>query len=185
MITSVGRKGNSLGRGTQEAAKTLLAVFCYLTWMMALRVIALFLFFKLYIIVYTSLCMIYFTRKKRKLCRSIFDGLCVWECCSVVFDSLRPHGLYSTWNSLGQNTGVGSLSLFQGIFPIQGSNPGLPHSRLILYQLNHKGSPLMDYANVFFYLSCLNPSPQKNILLFRSSFILSENLKIGFFCWNS
>ena len=77
MITSVGRKGNPFGRGTQEAAKTLLAAFCYLTWMMALRVIALFLFFKLYIIVYTSLCMIYFTRKKRKLCRSIFDGLCV------------------------------------------------------------------------------------------------------------
>ena len=32
-------------------------------------------------------------------------------------DSLKPHGLYSPWNSLGQNTGVGSLSLFQGIFP--------------------------------------------------------------------
>ena len=35
-------------------------------------------------------------------------------------DSLRPHGLYSPWNSLGQNTGVGSLSLLQGIFPTQG-----------------------------------------------------------------
>ena len=41
----------------------------------------------------------------------------------------------------GQNTGVGSLSLLQGIFPIQGSNPGLPHCRLILYQLSHKESP--------------------------------------------
>ena len=66
MITSVGRKGNSFGRSTQEAAKTLPAVFCYLTWMMALRVIALFLFFKLYIIVYTSVCVIYFTRKKKE-----------------------------------------------------------------------------------------------------------------------
>ena len=56
-------------------------------------------------------------------------------------DSLRPHGLYSSWNSPGQNTGVGSLSLLQGIFPIQGSNPGLLHCRLILYQLSHKGSP--------------------------------------------
>ena len=54
-------------------------------------------------------------------------------------DSLRPHGLYSPWNSPGQNTGVGSLSLFQGIFPIQGSNPGLPHCRWILYQLSHQG----------------------------------------------
>ena len=39
-----------------------------------------------------------------------------------------------------KNTGVGSLSLLQGIFPTQGSNPGLPHYRCILYQLNHKGS---------------------------------------------
>ena len=34
-----------------------------------------------------------------------------------------------------------SLSLFQGIFPTQGSNPGRPHCRRILYQLSHKGSP--------------------------------------------
>ena len=54
--------------------------------------------------------------------------------------SLRSHGLYSSWNSLGQNTGVGSLSLLQGIFPTQGLNPGLPHCEQILYQLSHKGS---------------------------------------------
>ena len=47
--------------------------------------------------------------------------------------TLQPHGLYSPWNSLGQNTGVGSLSLLQGIFSTQGSNPGLPHCRWILY----------------------------------------------------
>ena len=41
----------------------------------------------------------------------------------------------------GQNTGVGSLSLLQGIFPTQGSKPGLPHCRWVLYQLSHKGSP--------------------------------------------
>ena len=40
-----------------------------------------------------------------------------------------------------KNTGVGSLSLLQGIFPTQGSNPGLPHYRWILYQLSHQGSP--------------------------------------------
>ena len=45
------------------------------------------------------------------------------------------------WNSPGQNTGVGSLSLLQGIFPIQESNPELLHYRWILYQLSHKGSP--------------------------------------------
>ena len=46
----------------------------------------------------------------------------------------------SPWNSPSQNTGVGSLSLLQGIFPTQGSNPGLPHCRQTLYQLSHKGS---------------------------------------------
>ena len=44
----------------------------------------------------------------------------------VVSDSLRPHGLYSPWDSPGQNTGVGSLSLLQGIFPTQGSKPRSP-----------------------------------------------------------
>ena len=52
---------------------------------------------------------------------------------------LRPHGLYSPWHSPGQNTGVGSLSLLQGIFSTQGSNSGLPHCRWTLYQLSHKG----------------------------------------------
>ena len=54
--------------------------------------------------------------------------------------TLQPQVLYSPWNSPGQNTGVGSLSLLQRIFPTQGLNPGLPHCRQILYQLNHKGS---------------------------------------------
>ena len=66
------------------------------------------------------------------------------EGCSVVSDSLWPHGLYNPWNSPGQNTGVGSLSLLQGIFQTQGLNPGLRHHRQILYQLNHKGSPKID-----------------------------------------
>ena len=56
-------------------------------------------------------------------------------------DFLQPNVLYSPWNSPGQNTGVSSLSLLQGIFPNQGSNPGLPHCRQIIYQLSHKGSP--------------------------------------------
>ena len=50
---------------------------------------------------------------------------------------------YSPWNSPGQNTGVGSLSLLQGIFLTQRSNPGLLQCRQILYQLSHKGSPRM------------------------------------------
>ena len=53
------------------------------------------------------------------------------ESRSVMSNSLRPHGLYSPWNSPGQNTGVGSLSLLQGIFPTQGSKSSLPHCRWI------------------------------------------------------
>ena len=63
------------------------------------------------------------------------------ESRSVMTDSLQLHGLYSPWNSPGQNTRVGSLSLLQGIFPTQESNPCLPHCRWIIYQLSHKGSP--------------------------------------------
>ena len=47
----------------------------------------------------------------------------------------------SPWNSPGQNTGVGSPSLLQRIFPTQGSNPGLLSCRQVLYQLSHKGTP--------------------------------------------
>ena len=59
----------------------------------------------------------------------------------MCLDSLGPPGPYSPWNSPGQNTGVGSLSFLQGIFPTIGLNPSLPPYRPILYQLSHKGSP--------------------------------------------
>ena len=52
--------------------------------------------------------------------------------------------LYRPWNSPGQNTGVGRLSLLQGIFLTQGANPGLLQCRRILYQLSHQGSPTME-----------------------------------------
>ena len=63
------------------------------------------------------------------------------ESHSVMPNSLWPHGLYSPWNSPGQNTGVGSLPLLQGIFPTQGSKQGLLHCRWVLYQLTYQGSP--------------------------------------------
>ena len=65
---------------------------------------------------------------------------------TLVFLPGESHGQkslagYSPWNSPGQNTGVGSLSLLQGIFPTQGSIPGLPHCRQISYQPSPQGSP--------------------------------------------
>ena len=59
------------------------------------------------------------------------------------------------WNSPGQNTGVGSLSLLQEIFPNQGSNPGLPHCRQMLYQLSHKWSLYQNTNGIFHELGQL------------------------------
>ena len=60
----------------------------------------------------------------------------VTQSCLTLCDPME-----SPWNSPGQNTGVGSLSFLQGIFPTQGSSPGPSHCRWILYQLSHQGSP--------------------------------------------
>ena len=62
--------------------------------------------------------------KAAQLCPTLCDPM----------DYTRP------WNSPGQNTGMGNLSLLQAIFPNQGLNPGLPFCRQILYQLSYKGS---------------------------------------------
>ena len=43
------------------------------------------------------------------------------------------------WDFPGQNTGVSSRLLLQGIFPTQGPNPGLSHCRQTLYRLSHQG----------------------------------------------
>ena len=53
--------------------------------------------------------------------RLVRDRWCVWKLLSCV----QFFAIYSPWNSLGQNTRVGSCSLLQGIFPTQGLNPGL------------------------------------------------------------
>ena len=67
---------------------------------------------------------------------------------SVLSDPLQPHGLWPArllcpWDSPGKNTGVGSHSLLQRIFPMQGSNLGLLLCRQILYHLSHQGRPLL------------------------------------------
>ena len=61
----------------------------------------------------------------------------MWKSLSRVRLFATPWTIQSMEFSRPENTGVGSLSLLQGIFPTQGSNPGLPHCRWILYQLSH------------------------------------------------
>ena len=79
-----------------------------------------------------------------------------------VSNFLQPHGLYPSrllcpWNSPGKNTGVGSQSLLQGIFPTQGLNPGLPQCRQILYHLSHQGSPDKVYLCLDLMLPMTSP----------------------------
>ena len=57
-------------------------------------------------------------------------------------DYLRPHGLYSPWNSPGQSTGVVTFP-FSSDLPNPGIEPRSPAMQQILYQLSHKGSPLI------------------------------------------
>ena len=101
------------------------------------------------------------------------QGSLVSESCSVVSYSLQPQGLYSPWNSPGQNTGVGSLSLLQWIIPTQGLNPGLPHSRRILYELSHKGSPRILGCSLFLLWGIL-PIQESNRCLLYFRWILYQ-----------
>ena len=71
--------------------------------------------------------------------------------CSVTSDSETPRTvptrLLCPWNSPGKTTRVRCLFLLQGIFPTQGSNPGLPHRRRILYPPGHQGTPIISKAH--------------------------------------
>ena len=90
------------------------------------------------------------------VCVCVWVGGCEGKCKLVSRVRLfGPHGLYSPWNSPGQNTGVGSLSLLQGIFPTQGSNRGLPHCRWIISQLSHRGSPCVCVLYIYIIFQIL------------------------------
>ena len=83
------------------------------------------------------------------------------ESRSVMSDSLWPHGLYSPWNSPGQNIGMGSLSLLRGIFPSQGLNPGLPLCKGILYQLSYYMYLYVCVCvHVYIHTCCFCPATQ-------------------------
>ena len=81
------------------------------------------------------------------VCVSLVAQSCLTLCdpmdCSLPGSSV--HGM-----SPGKNAGVGSPSLLQGIFPIQGLNLSLLYHRQILYHLSHQGSPVFSYIHIFF-----------------------------------
>ena len=82
---------------------------------------------------------------------------------SVVSNSLGPPGLYSPWNSPGQNIGLGSLSLLQVVFPTQESNQGLLYCRWILNQLSYQGSPKNTGVGCDFLLQGIFPTQESHL----------------------
>ena len=60
---------------------------------------------------------------------------------SVMSDSSQPHGLYTPWNSPGQKTGVGSLSLLQGDIPNPGIEPRSPELQADSLPAEPQGKP--------------------------------------------
>ena len=81
-----------------------------------------------------------------------------------------PARLLCPWDSPGKNTGVGSYSLLQEIFPTQGSNPGLPYCGQIVHRLSHQGIPCFVSFNKFIGLSDLQfPHLQNGLIKVSSS----------------
>ena len=106
-----------------------------------------------------------------------------WKLLSCVW--LWP--LCSPWNSPGQNTGVGSHSLLQGIFATQGSNP---HCGQILYQLSHqRGSRILEWVAYPFFSGSSRPGIKLDLLhcrqiLYQLSYEGSPQCRrLGFNSW--
>ena len=68
----------------------------------------------------------------------VCSQLCLAPCQPM---NLSPPGSTVHGDSPSKHTGMGCHTLLQGIFPTQGSDPGLPHCKWILYYPSHQGSP--------------------------------------------
>ena len=100
--------------------------------------------------------------------RTIFN---ISERSEKSFSQVQLFATPWTVYSPGQNTGVGSLSLLQGIFPTQGLNPGLPHCRGILYQLSHKGSStILEWVAYSFSNGSSRPRTQTRVSCIAAGF---------------
>ena len=82
-------------------------------------------------------------KKIGEICGTKFVLCLVAQSCPTLCDAMdcSPPGSYVHGDSPGKNTGVGCHALLQGIFPTQGSNPGLLHCGQILYHLSLQGNP--------------------------------------------
>ena len=101
-------------------------------------------------------------------------------------NSLWHRGLYGPWDSLDQNSGVGSLSLLQGICPTRGTNPGLPHCRRFLYQLSHKGSPrILEWVAYPFSSGYSRPRNQTRVFSIACRFFTNWAIREALRMWIS
>ena len=97
----------------------------------------------------------------------VYMCTCIYVClvaqsCPILCDSMdyNPPSSSVHEDSPGKNIGMGCHALLQGIFPTQGSNPGLPHCRWILYRLSHHGSPrILEWVA---YPFCMGSSQPRN-----------------------
>ena len=100
-----------------------------------------------------------------------------WKLLSRVWLFVTPWTIQSM-DSPGQNTGVGNLSLLQGIFPTQGSNPGLLHYRWILHQLSHQGSPrILEWVAYPFSSRSSQPRNRTGVSCIASGFFINWTMR--------
>ena len=100
--------------------------------------------------------------------------LCLVAQCLTLYDptDYSPPGSSFHVASPGKNTGVGCHALLQRIFPIQRSNPGLPHCREILYHLSYQGSPRILEWVAYPFLQQIFPTQEWNQGLLHCRWIL-------------
>ena len=90
-------------------------------------------------------------------CCVIIPFSSVAQLCSTLCDPIDCSLPGCPWHFPGNSTGVGCHFLLQGIFPTQGSNPGLPHCRQTLYSLEPPGK-----SNLYLRFSATNISPKSD-----------------------
>ena len=105
------------------------------------------------------------------------------ESRSVVSDSLWPNGLYGPWDSPGQNTGVGSLALLQGIFPTQGIEPRFPALQADSLPDEPQGKPQNTGLGSLSLLQQIFPTQESNCSLLHCRWILYQVSYQDSPCW--
>ena len=107
----------------------------------------------------------------------------VVQSCPTLCDPIdcSPPGYSVQGHSPGKNTRVGCHALLQGIFPTQGSNPGLPHCRQILYHLSHQASPrILEWVFYPFSRRISQPRNKTRVSCIIGGFFINWVMNIEF-----